>query len=475
MNEFTSARHCLSSIHSVIGRFILAATLSLLAVAGASASTFTWDSDGVSSNGVSTFSGGQSWTAASANWFSNTSTPDAVWNNSNGDIAALPYANYQTWTLSSNFTVGGLFFNGSNTGRGTLASGTLTFVGAASITGTTGATISSVITGTSGITINVPSPGGVAAITLSGANTYTGATTVQNGFLQSATSDLPVGTTLVLGVAGSANSALDQTKNNQVAAISSLGTTLANDIISTYNNASGTLTVNPDGASVPVNSTFGGILQDDGSYKLSLAKAGSHTVTLSGANTYTGATTISGGSLVLAGSTGSLGVTALTFTGAGGTFAYDNTGSSGVKSQTMGALTFSGGDGIVQSTLGSATSGTLTFALLGTRTAGATGDFVFTDGTANNAFVITSQATGMINPGIFFSGTSYAYYDAGGFVRGINYGVDANTQTTTGTTAISSASGTNAQITGPLTAQTSGTFGTLNIVPLEVTLPLVPF
>ncbi|MDD5348701.1 MAG: autotransporter-associated beta strand repeat-containing protein [Chthoniobacteraceae bacterium] len=440
------------------GAFFTAA-LTLLAAAGSHAATLTWDSDGNSSNGVTNIAAA-TWDASTAKWYSNNSVADAVWNNSNGDIAAFPFGNYQTITLASNFTVGGLLFNGSNTGRLTLTGGTLTFVGAASITGTTGATISSVITGTSGLTVNVTNG---SAITLSGANTYAGATNVQAGIVQLGTSASPISTTLVLGAAGSGNTATVQTRNNQVAGISSLGTNAASNIIQVYSNNSGVLVINPDGATAPADSSFSGILQDNGAYKLSLTKAGSHTLTLSGVNTYTGATTVSGGALVLAANTGSLVSGSLTFSGAGGTFNYDNTGSSGTKSQGMSTLAFIGGDGTVQSTLGSASSATLTFASLGARANGATGNFVTSGGDngTTNKIAITGQATGFINQGTFFNGGNYAYYDSNGFVRGINYGVDANSVTTAGTTSIS---GSNVQITGNVTAQVSGTIGTLNMV-----------
>src|SRR5207244_1443004 len=58
-------------------------------------------------------------------------------------------------------------------------------------------------------------------------------------------------------------------------------------------------------------------------------------------------------------------------------------------------------------------------------------------------------------------GSNYAYNDAGGFVRGINWGTDPNSATS-GTTA--SVPGTNfQQITGAVTAQAAATFTVLNI------------
>src|SRR5439155_21372 len=78
----------------------------------------------------------------------------------------------------------------------------------------------------------------------------------------------------------------------------------------------------------------------------------------------------------------------------------------------------------------------------------------------------SAGTAGFMDPGEFSNGSSYAFYDTSAspnFIRGINYGVDAGTQTTPGTTSMSSASGTNVQMTGDVTAQATDTFSTINI------------
>lgn len=194
----------------------------------------------------------------------------------------------------------------------------------------------------------------------------------------------------------------------------------------------------------------------------SLLKTGDGTMQITGANAYTGATIIRGGLLKVGnGTTGTLNGTtgtALNFTGTGGIEFNEAAGSS----QGMGALTFTTGEGTVTSTYGGSGNTTLTFASYA-KSAGATGNFVVSGGLNGdtNKIVLTGVTTGaFMNTGTFFGGSRYAFYDAAGFVRDLQYGVDAGADTFAGGVSLT---GTHVQTTGAITAQDTATFTTLNI------------
>ena len=193
----------------------------------------------------------------------------------------------------------------------------------------------------------------------------------------------------------------------------------------------------------------------------SLVKSGAGALRLSGANTYAGATTVKEGALMLESSTGSLNsATDLTFTGTG-SFDYNNTGAVAASSQTLDALTFSKGDGTVQASRVASHNVSLTLTSLTARATGATGNFVFSGGAngTSNKIVLGGVSSGqLLDRGLFFGGSSYAAYDAAGYVRALVYGTDTNTnasltgaQTTLGTIG----STTGAQYVGSAKATTT--------------------
>lgn len=163
----------------------------------------------------------------------------------------------------------------------------------------------------------------------SAANTYSGATRIEQGRLGVMNnSALPATTTVTLGKAGTTNAAMLDlgpvinvggaagvtSYNVTVAGIAAVGNDLTktiitnNDTSAAATNHVATLTVNPNGAgAAAADSTFGGLIVDGATSKVALVKAGGRTLTLSGNNTYGGGTTVSGGTLGTASTGGALG------------------------------------------------------------------------------------------------------------------------------------------------------------------------
>jgi autotransporter-associated beta strand protein len=178
---------------------------------------------------------------------------------------------------------------------------------------------------------------------------------------------------------------------------------------------------------------------------LGLVYGGSGTTQLTGSNGFTGGVTVTnGGTLQIGdGTSGSIQSQNLTFHSGGGVFNVRaaNSGST----QAMGTLTFANtgttsGEGTLQSTYGSSGNAALSFTSLAARQAGATGNFVVTGGSngSTNKIVLSGASTGFLDKGLYFGGSSYAAYDAGGFVRGLIYDgltPDANTEVTNTITA----------------------------------------
>ncbi|MFN5209970.1 MAG: autotransporter-associated beta strand repeat-containing protein [Bacteroidota bacterium] len=180
-----------------------------------------------------------------------------------------------------------------------------------------GITISSIIEGANR---NLTKSGsGTGVFTLSGANTYSGTTTINSGTLAcGAVSTLPAASAVVL--ANTSGTTLNLGGFNQsVASISGGGSNGGNITL-----GSATLTANQSG-----NTTFAGIISGTGG----LTKSNSGTLILSGANTYSGTTTVSGGILRL----GASGVIAdgSAISLGGGTL---SSGASAGFSETMGTL-----------------------------------------------------------------------------------------------------------------------------------------
>jgi fibronectin-binding autotransporter adhesin len=196
------------------------------------------------------------------------------------------------------------------------------------------AAISGVISGTGGLTKT-----GLGTLVLSGTNTFTGALAVQNGIVSTAVvgnagADSPLGTggTVSLGATTTAGTLLytgaGETSDKVIALAGTTGgATLQNDgtgaLVLTANptvTGTGIKTLTFAGTNTGANE-FQGVIAN-GASATAVAKSGTGSWELSGANTYTGATTLSAGTLV-AGNNAAFGTGTLTL--AGGTLRADDT------------------------------------------------------------------------------------------------------------------------------------------------------
>jgi autotransporter-associated beta strand protein len=217
--------------------------------------------------------------------------------------------------------------------------------------------------------------------TLSGANTYTGTTTVSNGTLQFAkASSLYNGTTASwtaanITVASGATAAFNvggagEFTSANIDTLKGLGTTTSNGFAN--GSSLGFDTTNASGGNFAYSSNIAN--PNGGANALGIVKLGANTLTLSGTNTYTGATTINGGSLKVA-ANGALGSTSAVAINSGGSLVF---GSSSITTglNTAATVTMAGGSSLVMNGA-SQTIGTLTL-LAGISTIDLTGGGLLT-------------------------------------------------------------------------------------------------
>jgi len=211
--------------------------------------------------------------------------------------------------------------------------------------------------GSSGATITVAGVANLTSVTkagtgtwtLSGANTYSGNTTVTAGTLKVGVANaIPSGSgkgNLVLNGGASVAGTFDI--NGLDVGINGLTGTTGAVLGKVVNNATGTsksLTVGNNDATA----TFAGVIADNtsGTGTIALIKTGTGTQTLSGTNTYTGATTINGGTLAINGSiTSSVTVNDTGTLGGSGTITGDlivNSGGTHAAGNSPGVETITG-------------------------------------------------------------------------------------------------------------------------------------
>ncbi|MBS0346675.1 MAG: DUF4347 domain-containing protein [Proteobacteria bacterium] len=196
-------------------------------------------------------------------------------------------------------------------------------------------TISSVLAGSGGLTKT-----GAGTLTLSGANTYTGTTTVSAGGLTTGAANV-IADTSAVSVASGATLTLGG--NETVGSLAGAGTVAL---------GANTLTTGADNTSTD----FSGVISGTGG----IAKTGSGTFTLSGSNTYSGTTTINAGTLTASGGAAIADTSAVTVaSGATLTLSNDETVGSlaGAGAVTLGTNTLTTGGANTSTTFSGAIGG----------------------------------------------------------------------------------------------------------------------
>jgi fibronectin-binding autotransporter adhesin len=225
--------------------------------------------------------GDGTWDTATQLWSTTTTGPvDYTWTNSGTERANFGNT-AGTVTLGTGITAYGLNFSTSGY---TITSNTLTLAGTGGgviDTGTSNATINSVIAGSVGLTKN-----GTGTLTLGGANTYTGQTTVAAGTLTLGTSNaLPTAERLQLGTfTGSGNTAVSGTATGNL----NLGTfsqTVGSLYAFSASSTANTITIGT-GQNLTVSSASGtGVLTAFGAYNGS-GSAVTHVTTFTGGGAF---------------------------------------------------------------------------------------------------------------------------------------------------------------------------------------------
>lgn len=325
--------------------------------------------------------------------------------------------------------------------------------------------------------LNIGTGGSSGTVTLTGANSHAGRTTVAGG------STLIIGSASALGLASNpltVDGTLDLNGFDTIVG----GLTAANSgLVTDHSTMPGTTVFTDNIASG--SSTFSGTIANGANGRvLSFVKAGAGAVVMNKANgnTYTGGTTLAEGRLDVRTNAAQVlpNGTNLTFTGTA-TFAPSNNGN-GNATLTLGALAFNGGEGVIESNNfnGGTGSQNTVFTAAPTRAAGATGNFIVANATTPTSLpspatyrvtFTTAPATGQsLDGGLFFGGDNFAAYHSGaGYVRALDYIADSNALNlplTEDLPAFGSATGRDVQVSGTgfnITNQTTDTIRTLKI------------
>ncbi|MFC5454926.1 beta strand repeat-containing protein [Prosthecobacter fluviatilis] len=253
---------------------------------------------------------------------------------------------------------------------------------------------------------------GAGVLTLSGTNTYTGATNILAGTLRAgaAGAGTVFGVSSAVTLANVAGAVLDLNGFNQAVGSLAGGGITGGEVTL----GSATLTLGGSNAST----VFAGVISGAGG---ALIKTGTGTLTLSGTNTYTGLTTVSAGVLTVGSNTALGGTSAGTSVATGATLSLAN----GIKvtGETVG-ISGSGGNsmGVLQAVTGGAAewAGVVTLESAGARLGAQAGGVLTVSGGIQNGAASALAISGEAGTGtVIISGTGNTYTGITQIIRGM--------------------------------------------------------
>lgn len=376
------------------------------------------------------------WNTTTANWYDGTN--DVLWANTTADTAIFGVGGTGGAVTVGTVNVGLIQFNPTVTTGYTLSGGTITLGTGITNTNTVNSTISSVITGTAALNATGLAFNGLlnsqVSVTLSGANTYTGLTTISTGgrLLSNATglgstaganattlggNHTVVNTNASVGLTGSTAEAFLINGQGSIASgngrgalqfaatmtLSSLVQLGSNAQITSNGSGASTISGNLDlqgftlgvgngtyafGSTVPL--TVSGVVQGTSAAILDVgAGGGSNIINLTGlSNTFSGTTRVnssSGTSFVGLGNDNALGNSTLVFNGGG---VQSNSATARTISNTIGTFTGNANFGPTSGT----NVGTLTFTSTANTSLGSTTKTLTTNVDTTIAATLTTPA-----------------------------------------------------------------------------------